>query len=174
MDQVWENETEVIRELEDITRKVSYAQGSGDAKEIREEVRTCTDMLKSAAQLLRKQKVDIAYASKEHGVVDKAQQADLTARFHTPLQDKYNSLKEAVDALRAGRPPAVNPVPQPLTRPPAALSERSDDEDPPAYRMSPTEASLQSPDPPVIRGRSNREELFDTGASVGMGFFGGM
>eukprot|EP01061_Rhynchopus_euleeides_P011211 TRINITY_DN20774_c0_g1_i1.p1 TRINITY_DN20774_c0_g1~~TRINITY_DN20774_c0_g1_i1.p1 ORF type:complete len:327 (+),score=102.15 TRINITY_DN20774_c0_g1_i1:381-1361(+) len=144
MEPVWENDTEILRHLDDLERRVEQAQKDDlQQRELKEEAAACNEMLKAVRELLQKQRVDIAYVSKKNGVVDKVQQADLTANYITPSQQKHNALKADIAALAQGKPiPSRNTMPQPLRRPVSPTTPAQEDLQ--AYVMSPTETDPQS------------------------------
>ena len=155
MDEVWENEAEVQRELEDAAKKIDELGGTAQTlgvKELKDEVKGCTDMLKQAAQLLRKQKVDISFAAKVNGVLDTAKQEDLTQRHLQPSQQQHDRLKSQLDDIAQGKTPS----------PPQPDGARSE----PSASASPSARSGTSPQPQD----TSRAALLN-GAQMGLSMF---
>ena len=130
MNQVWDNDTEITRELDDIEKKVD-ALSDGASGMSEEELKSATQglltTLKQNNNLLKKVKVDIDYATKQSGTVDESQRAELVGRYLTPKTQQYEKIKTRLDNLQKASNPKTSEAARKELMASAVTAEREEE-----------------------------------------------
>eukprot|EP01064_Diplonema_japonicum_P030448 TRINITY_DN5185_c2_g1_i1.p1 TRINITY_DN5185_c2_g1~~TRINITY_DN5185_c2_g1_i1.p1 ORF type:complete len:277 (+),score=76.01 TRINITY_DN5185_c2_g1_i1:53-883(+) len=103
MQQVWDNDGELTTELEAIKRRVDQLVKNHegmDSKALKDETKACQDQFRQIASLLKRQKRDIDFVTKQNGAVDEKQREDLMERYYQPAMSQHEQLKEKIAGLQ--------------------------------------------------------------------------
>ncbi|KAJ9462980.1 putative plant SNARE 11 [Diplonema papillatum] len=102
MQQVWENETELNREIDALKRQVDtlVANAEGmDPKALKDATKPHNEALRRLTTLLRRQKVDVQFVTKENGKVNERYREELMQQYHAPVQQQVETVKSKLDGL---------------------------------------------------------------------------